>query len=349
MLSLAWKKMLVVAAFAVASIVWTADVADAGWGSSGGSWGSSGGSWGSGGGSWGSSGGSSGGYVVRHGGWGSHGSSGGSWGGHWRPFQRLHRMHHRSHYSSGSSGGSWGSHGSSGGSYGSYGSHGGYSSHGSSGGVYYSAPIEHEVAPSDTPEVPVPPQASARDGSVTIAIQVPADAKVFINDVATSSTGEDRVYVSNGLAHGKRYRYTVRAELERDGTTIVKEESVVLTSGGRSELAMNFDAAAENVAEKTDAEQENPRTTLKVNVPADAKVSVLGVETNQLGSERFFHTDRLADGQSWDGYTVKAVVIRNGQPIELEKQVTLRGGQSQTLAFDFEAAELASRVSQATR
>ncbi len=342
MLSFAWKKMLVVAAFAVASIMWSANVADAGWGSSGGSWGSSGGSWGSGGGSWGSSGGSSGGYVVRHGGWGSHGSSGGSWGGHWRPFQRLHR-HHRSHYSSGSSGGSWGSHGSSGGSYGSYGSHG------SSGGVYYSAPIEHEVAPSDTPQVPVPPQANARDGSVTIAIQVPAEAKVFINGVATSSTGEDRVYVSNGLAHGKRYRYTVRAELERDGTTVVKEESVVLTSGGRSQLALNFDATVENVAEKSDVKQENPRTTLKVNVPADAKVSVLGVETNQLGSERFFHTDRLADGQSWDGYTVKAVVIRNGQPIELEQQVTLRGGQSQSLAFDFDAAELASRVSQATR
>lgn len=349
MLSLAWKKLLVVAAFAGASIMLSVDVASAGWGSSGGSWGSSGGSWGSSGGSWGSSGGSwgssggswgssggsSGGYVVVGRSWGSHGSS----GGHWRPFRRWH--HHRSYYSSGSSGGSWGSHGSSGGSYG---------SHGSSGGVYYSEPVEQESTPPAIPPAPVDPQASAaRNGSVTIAINVPAEAKVFINGAATNSTGEERIYVSKGLAPGKRYRYTVRAEVERDGKTVVQEESVVLTSGNRTDLALNFDSSAENVAEKTDVKDENPRTTLKVEVPADAKVSVLGVETNQSGEVRYFHTDRLANGQKWDGYTIKAVVIRDGRPIELEKQVTLQGGTTQELAFDFAAAELAGRVSQTTR
>ncbi len=57
-----------------------------------------------------------------------------------------------------------------------------------------------------------------------LSVKVPADAKVFVNDRATTSTGTDREYVSHDLAAGARYNYNVRAEFERDGKTVTENK-----------------------------------------------------------------------------------------------------------------------------
>ncbi len=187
--------------------------ADAGWhhrhggsaGSYGGSYGGSdGGSYGSGGGSYGSGGGSaadcgSHGGGRRHG-WMArhHGSAGGSTGG------------------GGSSGG--GSYGSAGGSYGG-------SAGGSAGGV-----------PSFTPalaaKVEVP-----KDG-VVLTVEVPAEARVFVNGKETSSLGATRVFTSKGLTAGKKYDFVVKMQTSRDGKPLEETKTVSLVAGERQAIAL---------------------------------------------------------------------------------------------------------------
>lgn len=201
-------------------------VMTAGWDAEAGWWrrhGSSGGSWGS----CGSSGGS----------WGSSGSSGGSWGSH-------------------GSSGSWGSHGSSGGSHGSHGSSGGsYGSHGSSGGghviYHHHHPVEHHHPVVHHDEV-VHHEPVVREKIVSevvraepadtakIVVDLPKDAKVFINGEETTATGPSRKFISTGLADGVNYRYDVRI-VTADKDAPMEQTKTVTLARGQTET-VRFDA-----------------------------------------------------------------------------------------------------------
>jgi uncharacterized protein (TIGR03000 family) len=65
---------------------------------------------------------------------------------------------------------------------------------------------------------------------------------VFINGHQTRSVGTHREYVSYGLETGLTYRYEVRAEVVRDGKTVVDTREVFLTAGARQDLAFEFGA-----------------------------------------------------------------------------------------------------------
>ena len=75
-----------------------------------------------------------------------------------------------------------------------------------------------------------------------MTIVVPADAKVFINGRQTRTVGTLREYVSYGLEAGLTYRYEVRAEVVRDGKTVVDSREVFLTAGSQENLAFDFTA-----------------------------------------------------------------------------------------------------------
>ena len=275
-------------------------------GSSGGSWGSSGGSWGSSGGSWGSSGGS----------WGSSGGSWGSSGGSW-----------------GSSGGSWGS--SGGGSYAPATPMTPATPAPTAPGAAPAAPAPSPPAPSDT----APPAGNStyhptygpERTSALLAVAVPADAKVFVNDRPTSSTGSQREFISRDLAAGAVYNYEVRAEFVRDGKPVSETKSVQLTAGQTANL--DFAAAATTAAVEA-------RTTLTVHVPADAKLYLADHETQATGEVREFSTNRLPAGSQWATYAVKAVIERDGQPVVREQTISLKAGESRDVTINFdEAAE----------
>ncbi len=276
-------------------------------------------------------------HFHHHGGYGSCGSSGGSWGSYGSYGSSGYAV---SCYSSGgswgSSGGSWGS---SGGSWGSSG--------GSWGGGYYSAPsysapATAPVPPSApmAPSVPTPPPPAGGPPGTTyyqdagyLLVSVPADAKVYVNGRATTSIGGDRQYVSRGLENGQRYSYEVRAEVVRDGKTVTETKVAQLTAGSQASLMFSLAAPA-----STASSAKPPRTALKVNVPADAKVYLSGKETSSTGPVREFSTTTLADGASWDNYTIR--VESNGQ--SKEQTISLKSGENRELTFDFDAAEVAS-------
>lgn len=336
---------------AAAALTLAAAQAQAGWGGHRGH-GSSGGS----GGSYGSYG-SSGGYYS-YGSWGSSGgSSGGSWG-----------------YSGyGSSGGyhSYGSWGSSGGSSG--GSWGGYTDHGDAHyapaapqdsmpappapnaparGADGAAPADGAVPGGATPP-PAPPGAAGPGGSSTqyrasdtnalLTVNVPTEAKVFINGTATSSRGDLRQYISRGLRNDARYNYEVRAEITRDGKTVSDVKTVQLGAGETANLAFNLASV-----EPTQA-QASVKTTLIVHVPADAKVFLAGQETKAGGPVRQFTTTRLTSGSQWASYPVRVVVTRDGKTVSKEESVSLKAGDSREIEFNFDAPQSIGKVARATR
>jgi uncharacterized protein (TIGR03000 family) len=358
------KTLTVGAAVLATGLVWNAPEAEAFWGhSSGGSygsWGSSGGSWGSSGGSYGSYGG---GYYP-----GSYGSYGGGSYGGWGGGHRHHHHRRQAYYGSwGSSGGSWGS---SGGYYASWGSSGG--SWGSSGGSYGSmgGVIVDGGAISTTPSIPAsPPPAHPSDmpgdggpqpgpgadmdtapnppvdngaglyrrpTSATLTVQVPADARVFVNGLATTSTGTVRRYVSNGLREGFNYTYQVRAEIVRNGQTITETQTVKLQAGEAPSVEF-----ALNGSESEPIANQPVRTNVTLHVPADAKVYLSGNDTHGTGEVRTFSTTQLAAGQTWGDYVVRVEVQRNGRTLSKQETIAIKGGESSELTVDFDAPQVA--------
>ena len=263
-------------------------------------------------------------HYRSHASWGSHGSYGsyGSYGSF------------GSYGSRGSSGGSWGSRGGSWGSYGgSYGSYGGfYSSSVRSSATYRRATRGAVVAA----RPPVTDRRVTTAEQITLNVNVPEKAKVYINDKETTSSGARRKYVSRNVRDGNARTFVVRAEMVRNGEPVAETKQVSLRGGQSASLAFDFAPAAESV--------ETVSTTLTLNVPGDAAVYLVGKETQQTGERREFKTSRLLPGEKWEDYNIRVTVNRDGKLQSREKTITLAAGETREMDFDFSVvAEVASR------
>jgi uncharacterized protein (TIGR03000 family) len=174
------------------------------------------------------------------------------------------------------------------------------------------------------------------NGSQTalLNVNVPAEAKIFVNGTATTSTGSDRQFVSRGLTAGNRYAYEVRAEYTKDGKAVNETKTVTLGPGQMVNLAFSFDGDKPSVASKS-------KTKLTVHVPADAKVYLAGNETSSTGDVREFTTSKLDGGVEWKDYTVKVVSNVDGREVSKEQTITLTGGEDRDLSFDFNSNSVA--------
>jgi uncharacterized protein (TIGR03000 family) len=171
-----------------------------------------------------------------------------------------------------------------------------------------------------------------------LTVSVPAEAKVFINGNATTSTGTQRQYISRGLKAGSRYNYEVRAEYVKDGQPVTDTKSVTLSAGEMAGLAFNFEGNQENPV----ASGSKTKTKVTLHVPADAKVYLSGRETASTGDVREFATSKLAPGAEWNDYTVKVVANIDGREVSKEQTITLTGGEDRELTFDFDSDAIAS-------
>jgi uncharacterized protein (TIGR03000 family) len=84
------------------------------------------------------------------------------------------------------------------------------------------------------------------------------------------------------------------------------------------------------------------KTTLTLRVPSDAKVILAGHRTRNVGTTRVFSTAELAVGEAWEAYEIQVVVTRNGRDMVRRHKVTVHGGDSRELRFDFDAPHIAS-------
>lgn len=165
----------------------------------------------------------------------------------------------------------------------------------------------------------------------TLTVNVPANAKIFVNGTATRSDGAVRRYVSRGLTPGFEYTYEIKAELDRDGQAVTETKVVKVRGGESKDVAFSLNATTA------------PETVVTVQVPEDAKVFLAGNETSGQGAVRVFRTHKLASGTEWSGYNVRVSVERNGKTITREQTLTLKAGDKPSLTFDFDAPQVASR------
>jgi uncharacterized protein (TIGR03000 family) len=78
---------------------------------------------------------------------------------------------------------------------------------------------------------------------------------------------------------------------------------------------------------------------ITVRLPADARLSVDGVECPLTSDMRAFDTPVLASGQKFY-YLLKAEVVRDGRPIAQTRRVDFRSGESVIVSFE----DLGTRV-----
>jgi uncharacterized protein (TIGR03000 family) len=175
--------------------------------------------------------------------------------------------------------------------------------------------------------------------SVLISVNVPADAKIFVNGNATRSTGSSRQYISRGLVAGRQYTYELKAEVEVNGKTVSDTQVVRLTAGERTQVAFNLTEKTEQNASRTNS------TKLTLNVPADAKVYLAGQETKSAGERREFVSTKVTQGGKWDNYTIRVVANVDGQPVEEERTIRLLPGDDQELTFNFGTPDVALTAS----
>jgi len=82
-------------------------------------------------------------------------------------------------------------------------------------------------------------------------------------------------------------------------------------------------------------------STILVNLPADARLSVDGAKTTSTSSTRTLVTPDLEPGYDYV-YTLQANVVRDGQTVTQSQRVTVRAGEQTRVSFDFATTGVAS-------
>jgi uncharacterized protein (TIGR03000 family) len=214
-----------------------------------------------------SGGGSHGGWFAGHGSNGG-GSHGGLFAGHGSNGGGSHGGLFAGHGSSGggSHGGLFAGHGSMGGGshggwFGGHGSHGGshggwFSGHGSHGGSYGGSYGGAYGGPGVWPAGQAYPTGQRATGQafnvidatspVTgvayLNINVPEDAKVYLQDQLMTLTGTQRRFVTPQYLLGDERLYSVRVEVVRNGQTLSKTTQAIVAAGQEVAVSVGFDS-----------------------------------------------------------------------------------------------------------
>ncbi len=86
----------------------------------------------------------------------------------------------------------------------------------------------------------------------------------------------------------------------------------------------------------------NVPATIVVSLPADARLIVDGTPTTSTSDRRTLVTPVLENGATYV-YTMQAEVTREGRVMTQSQQVTVRGGETSNVQFNFSAQSVASR------
>jgi uncharacterized protein (TIGR03000 family) len=121
--------------------------------------------------------------------------------------------------------------------HGCYGCSGWTGCHGCYGGYgCYGAPvmpvIPGPIAGPKPESGPKPKEAPPiEETKANLTVELPEDAKLYVDGVLTKSTSAKRDFVTPILEKGKTYYYTLKAEMVRDGQTITVNGQVILQAG----------------------------------------------------------------------------------------------------------------------
>lgn len=107
------------------------------------------------------------------------------------------------------------------------------------------------------PDAPLPPAPGAApkptaggslpSDAALLTVDVPQDARVYVNGMLTKTPGTHRQFVSYGLRPGYGYAYEVRVVVTRNGEELSDTQIVRIRTGETRDLAFDFSARADAV------------------------------------------------------------------------------------------------------
>jgi uncharacterized protein (TIGR03000 family) len=74
----------------------------------------------------------------------------------------------------------------------------------------------------------------------TITVNLPADARLTVDDTVTTLTSEKRVFMSPELPRDKTFYYTFKGEIIRDGEKIISTKDVQVRGGDSTQVTLKF-------------------------------------------------------------------------------------------------------------
>jgi uncharacterized protein (TIGR03000 family) len=108
-----------------------------------------------------------------------------------------------------------------------------------SGGTVVTPPPAGKPLPKSEP-IPEPKKKAQSAAPATIIVSLPADARLFVDGSATTSTSARRTLVTPELAFGQTYAYTMRVEVVRDGQVQAQTQQVNVIGGQIANVQFNL-------------------------------------------------------------------------------------------------------------
>jgi uncharacterized protein (TIGR03000 family) len=180
-------------------------------------------------------------------------------------------------------------------------------------------------APKAPPGAPqAPPGAPRQPEPGQVRLEMPADALVVVNGKPIAKTS---LFLTPPIQPGEEYvgMFEVTATLGGESITRVKR----LTVGPGTEVRLAFEDMKPTETQWTKAEAAH----IIVRLPADARLTVDGVECPLTSATRAFDTPSLAMGREYS-YVLKVEVTRGGRRIAQTKTVAFRPGESVQVSFN---------------
>ncbi|HXG08557.1 MAG TPA: TIGR03000 domain-containing protein [Gemmataceae bacterium] len=91
-----------------------------------------------------------------------------------------------------------------------------------------------EVTRVDFGPLNAPPTAPAR-----ITVRLPADARLYVDEVLCTLTSDTRSFQTPPLEVGKTYAYTLKAEVQRNGRTQTESRRILVQAGKQTTVEFN--------------------------------------------------------------------------------------------------------------
>jgi uncharacterized protein (TIGR03000 family) len=169
--------------------------------------------------------------------------------------------------------------------------------------------------------------AKAADNQATVVVQLPPDARMWVDGKPADLTSATRSFVTPALESGRDYYYTIKAEASRSG--LAQTARVIVRAGQFSRVDFGD---LTSVARLTTDGPAPAHVT--VRLPENVRLYVDDV----LAPQTSFDTPKLEPGRTYY-YTLRAE-SRNGGRAD-SRRVEFQAGKQ--VEVDFTAATVASR------
>jgi uncharacterized protein (TIGR03000 family) len=178
------------------------------------------------------------------------------------------------------------------------------------------------AAPAAAPAV-----VQASGEAATVVVQVPADARMWVDGQAADLTSATRTFQTPALEKGRDYSYTIRAEATRDGQVVSQSQRVVVRAGQVSRVDFGDLSAT---ARATPAAAAPAHVT--VRLPENGRLFVDGVAYPRRSTAPTFDTPALEPGRSYF-YTFRVEVPDAGETRSESRRIEVRAGKQVDVDF----------------